>query len=152
MSQKVAYSAPKLQFYLNHVKDGDTLIASTKSQTEAIRLYGIDCPELAQHPYGELARQRLQSLLAPYRFFEAVPIDRDRHGRLVAEVWVADGCINTQLLSEGHAIAYVRHLMPGYRERYLAAEAIARQAGLNFWQQPQPLLPWEYRQRHPRRQ
>ncbi|HEY9880549.1 MAG TPA: thermonuclease family protein [Leptolyngbyaceae cyanobacterium] len=140
----------KLRFHLNAIRDGDTLIASTNSQTESIRLYGIDCPELAQKPYGVLARQRIQALLAPYRWFEAVPVDRDTHDRLVAEIWVEDGCINTQLLAEGFAIAYTRHLKPGYRERYLAAEATARKARLNFWSQPQPELPWDYRRRHPR--
>ncbi|HEY9737228.1 MAG TPA: thermonuclease family protein [Trichocoleus sp.] len=143
------------RFNLNHIKDGDTLIASTQVpgkplRTEAIRLYGIDCPELAQHPYGERARQRIRTLLAPYRSIEAVAVDRDSHDRLVAEIWVEDGCINTQLLAEGHAIAYVRHLTGEYRERYLTAEAIARKAKLNFWSQLEPEPPWAYRKRNPR--
>ncbi|NJL85355.1 MAG: hypothetical protein HC886_04310 [Leptolyngbyaceae cyanobacterium SM1_1_3] len=45
---------------------------------ELIRLYGIDCPELAQRPYGDKARQRLQQLLQPYEEIEIIEIDRDR--------------------------------------------------------------------------
>jgi micrococcal nuclease len=146
---------PRLRFQLNSIKDGDTLIASLAGQgngpIESIRLYGIDCPELAQQPYGKLARQRIQSLLAPYRSFEAVAVDRDSHGRLVAELWVTDGCINTQLLAEGYAVAYLRHLKTPYRERYLSAETTARKARLNFWSQAEPEPPWEYRRRNPRR-
>ncbi|MBD0268987.1 MAG: thermonuclease family protein [Cyanobacteria bacterium Co-bin8] len=145
----------RLRFQLNSIKDGDTLIASPLGQSngpiEAIRLYGIDCPELAQHPYGKLARQRIQALLAPYRSFEVVSVDRDNHDRLVAELWVTDGCINTQLLAEGYAVAYVRHLKEPYRQRYLAAETVARKARLNFWSQTELESPWEYRRRNPRR-
>lgn len=142
---------PRLRFHLNHIKDGDTLIATSRAGTELIRLYGIDCPELSQHPYGTQARQRLSELLVPHRFFGVVAINRDPHDRLVAEIWAGGGCINTQLLAEGYAVAYVHHLMGEYRDRYLAAEAIARHANLNFWSQPSPEPPWEYRRRHPRR-
>ncbi|MEM6591994.1 MAG: thermonuclease family protein [Cyanobacteria bacterium P01_C01_bin.73] len=141
----------RISAHLNHVKDGDTLIVSTDSKTESVRLYGIDCPELAQKPYGDQARSRIRNLLAPYDTLKIVAVDRDRHGRLVAEVWVADGCINTQLLSEGYAVAYVRHLRDEFRDRYLSAEATAREARLNFWQQSHPEMPWDYRRRHPRR-
>ncbi|ASC71859.1 Micrococcal nuclease [Halomicronema hongdechloris C2206] len=140
---------PRHSFHLNVIKDGDTLIASGNNITESVRLYGIDCPELAQAPYGEAARQRIQKLLEPYDTIEVIEVDRDRHGRLVGEVWVEDGCINTQLLAEGHAVAYGRHLKGEFRDRYVQAEAIARKARLNFWQQPRPEMPWDYRQRHP---
>ncbi|NEQ32291.1 MAG: thermonuclease family protein [Leptolyngbya sp. SIO4C5] len=141
----------RLKFRLKQIKDGDTLVGSHAEQTESIRLYGIDCPELAQQPYGEKARRRLQQLLKPYKEIEVIEVDRDRHGRLVGEVWVADGCINTQLLCEGYAVAYRKHLRDEYRLRYLASEAIARRSKLNFWRQVRPQMPWEYRYHHPRR-
>ena len=144
-------SSPRISVHLNYVKDGDTLVVSTPGETESVRLYGIDCPELAQTPFGDRARARIQALLEPYEDLALIEVDRDRHGRLVAEVWVEDGCINTQLLSEGHAVAYVRHLKGEFRDRYLAAEATARNARLNFWKQPNPEMPWDYRRRNPRR-
>ena len=140
----------RLHFYLNHVKDGDTIVVTTSTadaQTETIRFYGIDCPELDQHPYGEMARRRIVQLLAPYDEIEVVKVDRDRHRRLVGEVWVADGCLNTQLLSEGLAVAYRKHLHGEFQKRYLEAEATARRNRLNFWQQRDPEMPWQYRYR-----
>jgi endonuclease YncB( thermonuclease family) len=140
----------RLHFQLQSVKDGDTIVASTGDHTEIIRFYGIDCPELAQAPYGEKARQRIQKLLEPYDKIDVIELDRDQHNRLVGEVWVEDGCINTQLLSEGHAVAYRKHLRDEFCDRYLEAESIARHNHLNFWRQPQPQMPWEYRHQHPR--
>lgn len=140
----------RIAFTLASNPDGDTLIVSNEQGSERVRLYGIDCPELAQRPYGERARQRLQKLLAPYDTIEVIPMDRDRHDRLVGEVWVEDGCINTQMLCEGHAVAYRKHLRDENRDRYLDAEAIARRAKLNFWKQAKPQMPWEYRHQHPR--
>ncbi|MDJ0703569.1 MAG: thermonuclease family protein [Leptolyngbyaceae cyanobacterium MO_188.B28] len=141
----------RIKFHIEQVKDGDTIVATHKGATENIRLYGVDCPELAQAPYGKTSRQRLQKLLEPYEEIEVIEVDRDRYGRLVGEVWVSDGCINTQMLCEGHAVAYVRHLRNAYRRRYLDAEAIARRAKLQFWKQPNPMMPWEYRRLNPRR-
>ncbi|MEO1402952.1 MAG: thermonuclease family protein [Cyanobacteria bacterium J06635_1] len=141
---------PRLRFYLNHIKDGDTIIASTtdaNAQTETIRFYGIDCPELDQQPYGEIARQRIGQLLEPYNEIEVLEVDRDRHGRLVGEVWVTDGCLNTQLLSEGLAVAYRKHLHGEFQKRYLEAESTARRSRLNFWKQRDPEMPWQYRYR-----
>ena len=141
----------RIKFHIEQVKDGDTIVATADGDTENIRLYGVDCPELAQAPYGKASRQRLQKLLEPYEEIEVIEVDRDRYGRLVGEVWVIDGCINTQMLCEGHAVAYVRHLSNAYRRRYLDAEAIARRARLQFWKQPNPMMPWEYRRLNPRR-
>jgi micrococcal nuclease len=138
-----------IAFQLDRVKDGDTIIASLDGTTETIRFYGIDCPELAQRPYGEQARRRIEKLLEPYDTIEIIEMDRDRHDRLVAEVWVEDGCINTQLLSEGHAVAYRKHLKGDFTQRYIDAEAIARRAKLNFWKQAKPQMPWEYRYQNP---
>ncbi|NJN04524.1 MAG: thermonuclease family protein [Leptolyngbyaceae cyanobacterium SL_1_1] len=140
----------RLKFQLKQIKDGDTLVGNDCDRIELIRLYGIDCPELAQRPYGDKARQRLQQLLQPYEEIEIIEIDRDRHDRLIGEVWVVDGCINTQMLSEGHAVAYRKHLHDEFKLRYLASEAIARRGKLNFWRQVRPEMPWEYRYRHPR--
>jgi micrococcal nuclease len=136
-----------MQYLLDKVKDGDTLIVRTEALIETIRLYGIDCPELGQKPYGHLARKRLAQLLEPYNEIEAVEINRDPYNRIVAEVWAGKICINTQLLYEGYAVAYRRHLIGEYQQRYLKAEAIARRHRLQFWSQSQIEMPWAYRKR-----
>jgi micrococcal nuclease len=141
-----------MKFQLQQIKDGDTLVVNKANLEEIVRLYGIDCPELAQKPYGELARKRISELLIPQTQIEVITIERDVYNRLVGEVWVDDICINTQLLSEGYAVAYRRHLRGEYRQRYLKAEGIARQQRRQIWSQPILELPWHYPQnhRHPR--
>jgi micrococcal nuclease len=137
---------------LEQIKDGDTLVVSTAGQPEiVVRLYGIDCPELAQQPFGHDARARVGELLTPHARLELLEVDHDSHGRLVAEVWAADLCLNTQLLQEGHAIAYRYHLHGEFKARYLQAEAIAQAAKLQFWSQPDPEMPRDFRRRNPRR-
>ncbi len=132
---------------IEHIRDGDTLVVNTDAGSTDLRLYGIDCPELAQEPFGRLARTRLKALLKPYKEVEVVEVNRDQYNRLVGEVWVDDCCVNTQLLSEGFAVAYRHHLIGDYRARYLQAEDIARKHKLQFWSQAEIELPWDFRRR-----
>jgi micrococcal nuclease len=136
-----------MRYLLKKVKDGDTLIVRNESKVEIVRLYGIDCPELGQKPYGQLAREQVIQLLKPNREIEAIEINRDSYNRIVAEIWVDRCCINTHLLREGYAVAYYRHLVGEYKARYLAAEAIARRKRLQFWSQTEIEMPWSYRKR-----
>ena len=137
---------------LEHIKDGDTLVVSTADQQEiVVRLYGIDCPELAQRPFGHEARARVKELLPNHARLDIIEVDRDSHGRLVAEVWTADDCLNTQLLREGHAVAYRYHLHGEFKDRYLQAAAIAQAAKRQFWRQLHPEMPRDFRRRNPRR-
>jgi micrococcal nuclease len=136
-----------MQCLLEHIRDGDTLVVKIGTEITDLRLYGIDCPELDQEPYGRLARSRLQEFLTLHAELEVIELDRDHYDRLVGEVWVGKCCINTQLLREGFAVAYRFHLQGKYRQRYITAEAIAKRQKLQFWSQPEPEMPWEYRRR-----
>lgn len=132
---------------LEHIRDGDTLVVKIGTQSTELRLYGIDCPELDQVPYGERARSRLQQLLGLDSQLEVLELDRDHYNRLVAEVWVGNCCINTQLLREGFAVAYRYHLQGKYRQRYITAEAIAKRQKLQLWSLSELEMPWEFRRR-----
>jgi micrococcal nuclease len=136
-----------MQYFLEKIKDGDTLIVCADTHRKTLRLYGIDCPELGQKPYGKQARKRIEQLLPLNSEIKAIAINYDSYNRLIAEVWIADICINTQLLLEGYAVAYYRHLIGEYRQRYIEAEAIARTSKLKFWSQPKIEMPWHYRKR-----
>ncbi len=70
------------------VMDGDTIEVLHNGQAERIRLNGIDCPEKGQ-PFGKKAKQFTLSLV----FGKEVtikPYKRDRHSRMVADVFLAD--------------------------------------------------------------
>lgn len=121
-----------------HCFDGDTLKLRDR---RVVRLAGIDAPELgrgqtrpqyyareAKAELERLAKGRQVSLLA------AGVNDHDRHGRLVAEVCLADGrSLNEHMVASGAAFFYPHQdLGPEFQERLrdLQAEAIHERRGL----------------------
>lgn len=132
------------------VPDGDTLVVYTGSgQTRRVRLYGVDCPELAQ-PFGPEAAETASDLV----LFETVSLtsmDEDNYKRLVAVVTLRDGgTLNEALLRQGLAWHYGRFckapVCRGWKER----EEQARRERLGLWRQKKPEAPWKWRAAHPR--
>jgi micrococcal nuclease len=80
-----------------HVHDGDTFYVGP----EAIRLRGIDTPELGQ-PGAAAATQRLIALLhsGPVTIVRRA---EDAYGRIVADVYVGGVDVARTLLAEGYA-------------------------------------------------
>ena len=130
------------------VGDGDTLRMAYQGKPVTVRLACVDAPETGQTPYGPAARDRLRELLPRATEISFREVDRDRYGRIVAEVFVEGTSVNLKLVQEGQAVVYRQYLSgcPESRETLLAAEAQARRAKLNFWSQEDPLMPWDYRQ------
>ena len=127
------------------VGDGDTLRVSRGQDMQTVRLACIDAPEMRQPTYGELAKQQLQALLPVNTVVSLRPVDTDRYGRLVAEIFRPDGNVNLSLVASGYAVVYRQYLSSCNAETYLNAEAIAQQNGLVFWSQPNPVMPWDFR-------
>lgn len=126
------------------IVDGDTLAI----HGQAIRLYGIDAPELAQHcgdplwPCGRAARDRLAALTAGQPV-TCQPRDRDRYGRVVALCRVAGRDLGRILVQEGLALAFIR-----YAADYLPEEAAASAAARGVWSGPFA-QPQDYRRGRP---
>lgn len=100
-----------------------------------MRLLLIDTPEMAQAPWGRMAKRQLETLLRPGRTVR-LELDRtsvDRYRRTLAYVWVDTLMVNEAMVAGGWAVvlAYenVRHL-----ERLQRAERAARDARRGFWQ------------------
>ena len=129
------------------VGDGDSIRVRRGDETTTVRLSCIDAPELRQGVYGELARQQLQSLLPVNTIVSLRPVETDRYGRLVAEVFHQGSNVNLALVASGHAVVYRQYLGNCDAEAYLAAEAISQQNGLVFWSQANPVMPWDFRRR-----
>ena len=129
------------------VGDGDTLRISTQGKTITIRLGCVDSPELAQKPWGEQARNRLNQLLPPGIAVQVREIERDRYGRNVAELYLGNSSVNLQLVKEGQAVVYRQYLSGcnATKDKYLQAETQAKQKRLGFWNQPSPVMPWNFR-------
>ena len=129
------------------VGDGDTLRATYQGQNTTIRLACIDAPETAQTPWGAISRDRLKQLLSPGLSILVREVDRDRCGRVVAEIFANGQLVNLQMVQEGYAVAYQQYLTncPNNRIALLDAESQARQAQRNFWSQQYPVMPWDFR-------
>ena len=59
---------------------------------------------------------------------EVKALERDRHGRLIAEVRAGSVDVNATLAEEGHAWAYRKYIPETLRSRYVEAEALAEQS------------------------
>lgn len=132
------------------IYDGDTILIRPQGQSrwQQIRLYGIDAPE---YDPPRVQRFGYESFAHVYRetLGEDVivrPIVRDFYGRIVAEVYLADGrLLQTELLDRGLAWVYRSFIWGSRRYEWLDREAVARQARRGLWQDQSPMAPWQWR-------
>lgn len=125
------------------VKDGDTVAVLTEQQQEiTVRLFGIDAPEKKQ-PYGERARQFLSDIIFG-KTVQVVPRNRDRYGRLVADILLEDARrVNELVVQAGMAWWYRTYAPNDTVLRQLEQQAKNAKTGL--WKDPNPMPPWEFR-------
>lgn len=95
------------------IADGDTLDATFEGRTTRVRLLNIDAPELghdgAKDQCLAVAARALVERLAPRgAAVRIVPYGRDRFGRLLAGVYLADGrLLNAEIVRAGLAAPIV---------------------------------------------
>jgi micrococcal nuclease len=120
---------------VTHISDGDTI---TLSGVGKVRLIGIDTPEVFGHSecFGRAASAFTKRVLrigsrVEYRLGLE---ERDRYGRALAYVWLADGRMFNGLLAErGYATPLTIAPNVEYAELFLAAARRAREAGRGLW-------------------
>ena len=124
------------------VIDGDTLVAhlatvrSGLQNKERVRLVGIDCPESKQVGWGSRATARLAALvLGRPVILEIALQSRDRYGRLLAGVYLADGktLVQELLVREGFCQTFVIPPNVDYVEQLRAAKIEAQRAERGIW-------------------
>jgi endonuclease YncB( thermonuclease family) len=132
------------------IYDGDTLRVVRGSEEQKIRFCGIDAPEKNQI-LGMEARDHLRSLLDINNGeLLLVPVEKDRYGRTVAEVYAQDSKgtainVNVQMVRDGYAWHYEKYSgnCP-IRDEFADAQKLAQKENLGIWNgNPQP--PWEWR-------
>lgn len=130
---------------VERVVDGDTIVVSLDSQRERVRYVGVDAPELANAEAGTAAECWAEEARdANERILDGVEVllerdvsDRDRFGRLLRHVWVADGgrwrLVGEELAAAG--AVEVRSYPPdtGRDVELQGAEREARRAGAGLW-------------------
>lgn len=129
------------------VHDGDSIrIRRSDSTVVAIRIYGIDCPELGQ-PHGEAARDLTSSLLLG-KTVEVVPTDqRPSYGREVAGIVLLDQLVVLQdaLVSSGLAWVDGRYCKAIVCDYWRMHQHDAKTALRGAWAEDNPIAPWTWR-------
>ena len=126
---------------VNSVYDGDTLRATCDAEQVKLRFYCIDTPEIKQAPWGRQSRDYLRSITP-----ETVSIirhDKDRYGRIVAEVMDGQTNLNLAMVLAGQAAVYPRYC---HNQAYYTAQQQAQSAQRGIWSQPGlQQTPWQWR-------
>ena len=134
------------------VVDGDTIrvlvegaaseATGARPMAVTLRLRGVDCPEKGQ-AFGTRARQFTNGLAYRARVSFRVT-DRDRNGRLVADVVLPDGRnLTEEIVRAGFGWWYRRYAAGDARLRALEDEARKVRRGL--WADASPMAPWDWR-------
>lgn len=130
------------------VNDGDTITVRflDSGEQKKIRLATIDAPEQGQ-PFGAQSKKSLSDLVFGKRV-RIEEVDRDRYGRIVAEVFVGKLNVNLEQIRRGfawHYKEYQRQQTPEMRSLYSSTELLARQSGNGLWRMQNPEPPWMWR-------
>ena len=123
------------------VHEGDRLTVYHNGRRDTIVLKGIDCPELKQ-PYGKKARQ-VTAAFVGNRDIVVRAMQRDRQGRVAAEVILQDGRnVAYELIKEG--LAWSRGGWADGRS-FNDEEELARAARVGLWADQNPVPPWKWK-------
>lgn len=145
-------------FRVVHVIDGDTLdieAPDAGSSTTRVRLWGVDTPEVAGSPQGEMHFGRQASAFTARcvagRSVHLMLVEgkaRDKYRRLVAYVYLERGgpMLNEMLIESGYGYADPRFSHP-FKQRFASAEAYARKTRAGLWADVRPDQMPEWRQR-----
>jgi endonuclease YncB( thermonuclease family) len=144
--------AQQWQIKPGSIHDGDTLRVVRGQEELKIGLCGIDAPELKM-PLGIESRDYLRSLINKSDgTIHVLPIEEDRYGRTVAELWIpvkpdykGDIHLNTAMVEAGMAYHYQQYSGNCESAENLGwAEKIARDDKLGVWNGNHQ-KPWDWR-------
>lgn len=123
------------------VKDGDTIEVLYDGKAVRIRLAHIDCPEKGQ-PFGNNAKQFASDQCFAMVVRVEQTDDPDRYGRLIAEVFQDDRCLNKELVKAGLAWHFLKYSSDA---EYARLEREARSGQTGLWSDPRRIAPWDWR-------
>lgn len=136
-------AAERINGTIVRVKDGDTVVVRLNTDTQTIRLEGIDCPEHDQTPWGPLVTQLLQEWIQGQSIQLEWDVQRtDRYQRGLGYVFSQDQFINEELVRSG--FCYTMTVPPNvrYRDRLRVALRDAQQHRRGLWNPgAEPVIP-----------
>jgi len=126
------------------VTDGDTFdIRRSIGGEVTVRLFGVDAPESSQS-YGTAATRAARRIIGGSNVRVSVE-DVGRYGRAVGRVRVGGGDLSEMMVRRGYGWHYQEYA-PNATE-LARLERQARNAQRGLWSQPNPIPPWEWRDR-----
>lgn len=124
------------------IVDGDTIVVETNGVQEKIRMIGVDTPEVTDprkpvQCFGKEASVFTKDLLANMSVrMESDPTqgDRDKYGRLLRYVFLADGTlVNKLIIAEGYGHEYTYRIPYHYQADFKATELTTREQQKGLW-------------------
>jgi micrococcal nuclease len=137
-----ALAEPALEGTVVRIVDGDTIHVRLRDRVERVRYIGVNTPEMHhptkhEEPGGRQAAGVNHALVSGRRVrLELDAQARDRHGRLLAYVWVDDTMVNAELVRRGFAQAMTVPPNVRHQPLFLKLEREAREAGRGLWAEP----------------
>lgn len=136
-------SGPTETALVVRVIDGDTIVVRLGGQDRRLRYVGMDTPETVKPDspvewLGPEAREANRALVEGRTVvLEKDVSETDRFGRLLRYVWLVDGdrwtMVDLELIARGFAQVETDPPDVRYAERFVAAQRIARDAGIGLW-------------------
>ncbi|MGL4766469.1 MAG: thermonuclease family protein, partial [Formosimonas sp.] len=123
------------------IKDGDTIVVFDGASSTTIRLAAIDAPEKSQ-AFGQTAKKAMSSLCYN-KIAKVNPVDTDRYGRTIADVFCDNTNAGQAMVLYGFAWVYDKYVSNHGVYYDAQNEAKSRKRGL--WADTNPTPPWEYR-------
>ena len=131
--------ATTLEGTVVRVVDGDTIKVRVGDRVESVRYIGVNTPEVhhptrGEEPGGREASAVNRQLVAGKQVRLELDVRaRDRHGRILAYVWIGDVMINAELVRLGYA--QVMTIPPNVRhqELFVKLQRDAREARRGLW-------------------
>lgn len=125
-------------YKLDYCVDGDTIRVFIDGESVAVRMVGIDTPEL-HHPnkpvqaFAKEAKEHLEQLIGKQKVYLQCIGKKDRYDRILAYVLLKDGTdLCLRQIADGFAYSFRKY--PHDRlEEYNAAETAAREQQRGLW-------------------
>lgn len=127
------------------VTDGNTLRVKIDNRTTTIKLACIYAPTMNQRPWGEKSKRTLEQLLPNGQAIKIKNLKNRQGVDKVGEVFTNTINVNLEMVKKGQAVVFHEDMENCNQTNYINAENRAKRQKLGFWNQANPIMPWDYR-------
>lgn len=138
----IKLNSPTPGYYsVSRFVDGDTIDVNMDGKTETVRFIGIDTPETHKpntpvQCFGPEAANKTKNIIGSQKVrlqADSLDTNRDRYGRLLRYVYLADGTlVDKVLIEQGYGFAYTQFPFEK-SEEFKSAEEYAKTTKKGLW-------------------